>query len=271
MRKLDRLGWAAGTTVQAYGVRIGLRTNQPEVLEQLTAILPPGWKAARGRTVERIFSLYVGGPGPRPGQRKFHLAYSDFNRIARSHELPEVLETLASELQLYVAEHAKQRVFIHAGVVGWRGQAIVIPGSSMSGKSTLVEALVCAGAEYYSDEYAVLDAAGLVYPFPKLPQRRDPETFRQTGFTVESVGGTMGTRPLPVGTVIISQYEPEATWRPRSLSAGRGVLALMAHAVAARHAPERVLPTLTRLAYRAAILKGSRGEARQLVSALLQA
>lgn len=271
MRKLDRLGWAAGTTIQAYGVRIGLRTNRPEALEQLTAILPPGWKLARGRTVERIFSLYVGGAGARAGQRTFHLAYADFDRIARSRELPDVVEALASELQLYVAEHAKRYVFIHAGVVGWRGHAIVIPGSSMSGKSTLVEALVRAGAEYYSDEYAVLDAAGCVHPFPKLPQRRDPETFRQTTFTVESVGGKIGTRPLPVGTVIISQYDPAATWRPRALSAGRGILALMAHAVAGRHAPERVLPTLTQLAHRAVILKGSRGEAEQLVSALLQA
>lgn len=271
MRKLDRLGWAAGMTVQAYGVRIGLRTNQPEALERLTEILPPGWKAARGQTVERIFSLFVGGPGPRPGQRKFHLAYSDFDRIARSHELSDVIETLASELQLYVAEYAKRRVFIHAGVVGWRGQAIVIPGSSMSGKSTLVEELVRAGAEYYSDEYAVLDETGRVHPFPKPPQRRDPATFRQTGFTVESVGGTVGNRPLPVGTVLISQYEPEAMWRPRPLSAGRGLLALMAHTVSARHAPERVLPTLTQLANRATILKGSRGEARQLVAALLEA
>jgi len=271
MRKLDRLGWAAGTTVQAYGVRIGLRTNRPEALAQLTAILPPGWKAARGRTVERLFSLYVGGAGERAGQRKFHLAFSDFDRIARARELPDVLDALASDLQLYVAEHARRRVFIHAGVVGWRGQAIVIPGDSMSGKSTLVEALVRAGAEYYSDEYAVLDAAARVHPFPKLPQRRDPATFRQTAFTVESVGGTIGTRPLPVGTVIISQYDPDATWRPRPLSAGRGILALLAHAVAARHAPERVLPTLTQLAHRAVILKGARGEARQLVSALLQA
>jgi len=270
MRKLDRLGWAAGMTVLAYGVRIGLRTNQPEALEKLTAILPPGWKTARGRTVERVFSLFVGGPGPRPGQRKFHLGYSDFDRIARSFELSEVIEAMASEIQLFVAERAKRRVFIHAGVVGWRGQAIIIPGSSMSGKSTLVEALVRAGAEYYSDEYAVLDAEGRVHPFPKSPQRRDPVTYRQTSFTVESVGGVTGARPLPVGAVIVTRYEPGVVWRPHALSAGRGVLALMAHAVAARQSPELVLPALTQLANRATILKGSRGEALQLVAALLK-
>lgn len=271
MRKLDRLGWAAGMTVQAYGVRFGLRTNQPDALARLTAVLPPGWKAARGQTVERLFSLFVGGPGPRPGQRKFHLGYSDFDRIARSHELKEVVETLASDIQLYVAERAKRRVFIHAGVVGWRGQAIIIPGNSMSGKSTLVEALVRAGAEYYSDEYAVLDESGRVHPFPKPPQRRDSETYRQTEFSVESVGGRLGTRPLPVGTVILSQYEPQAVWRPRPMSAGRGVLALMAHTVSARHAPERALPALTQLANNATILKGARGEAGQLIAALLEA
>ena len=43
-------------------------------------------------------------------------------------------------------------------IVTWgRGRAIVIPGRTFSGKSTLVAELVRAGATYYSDEYAVED------------------------------------------------------------------------------------------------------------------
>jgi uridine kinase len=41
---------------------------------------------------------------------------------------------------------------------------IAIPGRSFSGKTSLVTALVRAGAVYYSDEFAVIDRDGLVRP-----------------------------------------------------------------------------------------------------------
>jgi hypothetical protein len=66
-----------------------------------------------------------------------------------------------------VAENARRWIFVHAGVVAWRGQAIVIPGATQSGKTSLVAALVRAGAEYFSDEYAVFDARGRVHPLPR--------------------------------------------------------------------------------------------------------
>ena len=56
---------------------------------------------------------------------------------------------------------------MHAGVVGWNGRALLLPGRTLSGKTTLVAELLRAGATYYSDELAVLDARGRVHPFPK--------------------------------------------------------------------------------------------------------
>jgi predicted ATPase len=44
-----------------------------------------------------------------------------------------------------VATEAPRRVFVHAGVVGWKGQAILVPGRSYSGKTTLIAALMKAG------------------------------------------------------------------------------------------------------------------------------
>ncbi len=60
------------------------------------------------------------------------------------------IETAARELESrihhYVAASTEVAVFVHAGVVcDWRGRATVIPGSSHSGKSTLVAALVSQG------------------------------------------------------------------------------------------------------------------------------
>src|SRR5579862_5116240 len=156
MQKLDRLGWAAGICFRSYGVRIGIRTNTPEVLDRLPPLLPPGWKPGTSPIVDVLYSLKVGSGKP-ARIRQYHLLYSGPRRVARSLELEELFEPLESDLQALVAGAARRRVFVHAGVVGWKGQAIVIPGRSYSGKTLLVAALVRAGATYYSDEYAVLD------------------------------------------------------------------------------------------------------------------
>src|SRR5207249_4859741 len=165
MQRIDRLVWAAGIRFVAYGVRIGIRTNDPEILDEVGDALPPGWKPARSPVVERLYSV-VGG-GVRANGRSYSTLYADAARLVRTPDLPRLLHELESDLSLYVATEARRRVFVHAGVVGWRGKAILLPGSSLSGKSTLVAELVRAGATYYSDEYAVLDAQGRVFPFAR--------------------------------------------------------------------------------------------------------
>ncbi len=186
MVKIDRLVWAAGMTLTAYGVRIGIRANSPEVLERLTEYLPPAWEPSSSALVDQLYSLVVGGPDPRPGIRRFHLLYAGAARLARTHLLTEVLERFGSDLQLYTAEMAPNRLFVHAGVVGWQGKAILLPGRSYSGKSTLVAALLQAGATYYSDEYALLDARGRVHPYPKPLSLRSPTGEPPRQYTAET-------------------------------------------------------------------------------------
>ena len=77
-----------------------------------------------------------------------------------------------SLLRVAVGEYAVDRVFLHAGVVGWRGKAIIIPADSFKGKSTLVAELVRNGATYFSDEFAVVDANGLVRRMENGPDPR---------------------------------------------------------------------------------------------------
>jgi hypothetical protein len=268
MRKIDRLGWAAGLVFSSYGVRVGLRVNDPLALELLKERLPPGWKPSAARVVERLYSLFV-GKSSKPGVRRFHLLYGDIARLGRTVNLEELLEAFESDLQLYVAEAARRRVFIHAGVVGWRGQAILIPGRSYSGKTTLVAELVRRGATYYSDEYAVMDEHGRVHPFPRPLQIREAETARQKKYEVEEFGGRAGRKPLPVGLVVVSRYKAAARWRPRSLSAGQGVLELLANTVSARSNPEAALQALHRAVRGTPIIKGARGEASEIAPRIL--
>lgn len=275
MEKIDRLGWAAGISFISHGVRVGVRVNDSEALSLLQDYFPPGWKHASSEVVERLYSFVVGDRGldgaqSRRGVRRFNLLYGDILKLARTRDFEEALESFASDLQLHVAAEARRRVFVHAGVVGWKGRAVLIPGRSYSGKTQLVAELVRAGAIYYSDEYAVLDARGRVHPYARPLQIRDAETGKQKRQPVEMLDGRAGVKPLPVGLVVLSTYKAGARWQPRPLSAGQGILEMLVQTVSARRQPERVLSVLRRAAQEALILKGARGEARQTASAILK-
>jgi hypothetical protein len=239
-------------------------------LELVQDYFPPGWKSVSSPVVERLYSLILGGAAKREGVRRFNLLYADIARLARTSNLDEALDAFQSDLHLHVATAARQRVFVHAGVVGWKGQALLLPGRSYTGKTTLIAELVKAGATYYSDEYAVLDERGRVHPFPRALQIRETETGKQKRYEVEELGGQAGTKPLPVGLVVVSRYKLASKWRPRQLSAGQGLLELLANTVAARSQPQKALAALEQVARRALILKSVRGEAGEMVAPLLK-
>ena len=244
--------------------------NAPEAMDRIAALLPPGWKPADSPEVERLYSLIVGGEGPRPNVRRFNLLYVNAMRMARSMDLDPVISNLESDLQLHIAEQARRRLFVHAGVVGWRGQAIVIPGRSFSGKTSLVAALVRAGATYHSDEYAVLDARGRVHPFPTPLSIREGADARGKKYPIEELGGRPGVGPLPVGMVAITAYREGARWRPRQVPPGRAVLALLAYTVPARRRPRAAISRLRKAISNALVLKGVRGEAEEMAESLLR-
>jgi hypothetical protein len=80
---------------------------------------------------------------------------------------------LDSQIRIHVGAHASDWTFVPAGVVALGRRALVIPGESFSGKSTLVRALVERGTAYYSDEYAV--HRGRARP-PVPPALADPHS-----------------------------------------------------------------------------------------------
>ena len=270
MKKVDRLGWAAGFSLRSYGVRIGVRSNDLAALARVLEILPGEWEKANLPVVDRLYSILVGGDSARLNVRRFSLLYGDHFRLARDLDLDTVLEAFNSDLRLFIAEFATHRVFVHAGVVAWKGNAIVIPGRSFSGKSTLVAEFIRAGATYYSDEYAVFDSRGRVHPFRKPLELRQNSNQTQSKIDLSEIGGHSGTKPLGVGMVLMTQFKEGARWRPRKLTAGRGVLQLLFNTVSARRNPQMALETLERVAAQAEVLKGVRGQASDVVPAVLK-
>jgi hypothetical protein len=244
----------------SYGVHI-LVQAPTEWLPQVTGALPPGWRGSTRATPQRVYQF----SGEAPGQ---YTLCGDGTELARSPDLGHTLKAFESDSRLFIAEQTRTRVFLHAGVVGWRGRAILIPGRTYSGKTTLTAALVRAGATYFSDEYAVLDARGWVHPYPKPLSMRDAVTGVQTDLPVESLGGSAAKKPLPVGLVLACTYEAGAVWRPRTLTPAQGLLALADNAIAIRRSPRRVLRTLREVMVSAATVRGQRGNVEAVVDYL---
>jgi hypothetical protein len=228
--------------------------------------VPPGFRPSRSRLVDRLYSVVRGTVGN--GRfRRFHLVHADGAPIARTLDEGAALRALQRDLRLFVAERARGRVFVHAGVVASRGKALLVPGRSFSGKSRLVAALVNAGATYYSDEYAVLDRRGRVHPFPTPLSLRPCEDIFEAPHPSRL---RPGRRPLPVGLVVLSEYRPGARPRFRRLSPGNGVLALLAHTVPARPRPAEALAALRNAVAHAPVVRATRGEAEAFAAALLR-
>jgi hypothetical protein len=264
MKKFDDLTWAEGIYFVAYGARIGIRTNTPQILERLVKLLPPGWKYSTRAQLDAVYSVWVASNAiDQP-----HLLYAGSRRVVRSHDLDEVIDILESWLHLNVALHARRRLFVHAGVVAWRGEAIIIPGRSWSGKTSLVEALVREGATYYSDEYAVLDTSGRVHPYIRPLRVREGGDKRKL-CPLEELGGSVGTKSSPVGLVVVTTYKRGAQWRPKPISPGEALLRLLDNTVVARTRTRFGLPILQRVVLGATAVKGNRGEAQDMVRSLL--
>jgi hypothetical protein len=266
---LDRLGWADGLAFESHGARLGIRVSDPGVMERLANRLPPRSCGVRRPVVDDLYSLVVGDAPGSEGKRS-HALYSSAKLVARSRTLDDVLDALENALHVSVALRARRGLFVHAGVVAWHGKAIVIPGRSMSGKSSLVKALVDAGATYYSDEFAVIDRKGRVHPYAKPLSLRPSACGATRKVTVESLGGRAGTGPLRVGMIVAARFEAGAHWRPRRLSPGEALLAMLDNTVLARVRPRLALTTLKAAVPGALALKGRRGEATEVAERLLR-
>jgi hypothetical protein len=257
----ERVVDTAALAFEAFGVRTAVEASSPELLERVHAVLPPGSVRCDGEEVARTFSIRVQELGT------YAIAVEGIV-MSQGLDLELALGVLDSQLRTSIAIDAPEVVFIHAGVVAHGDGVIVLPGRSFSGKTTLVAALVEAGATYYSDEFAVIDRSGLVHPYAKPLSLRGTD-YRQKEHSVESLGGVAGRDPLPIRAVVVTSYRAGAEWRPKRLSHGEGAMALLANAVAARDHPREVMGVLPRALEAAVVIESERGEAASVVPSLL--
>lgn len=260
-----------GSSFVCYGVRIGLRASSADGLEALKGWLPRAGKPSRAAVVQGLYSLILGGAGPRSRVKRFHVLYRDAQRLARSLDLDEIRRAFDRDTSMLIGEVASRRVFVHAGVVGFKGGAVVVPGRSFSGKTTLIQALVALGGVYYSDEYAVLDARGRVFPWAEpLSIRPDGSRKPAESHSPDSLGIVAGRSSLPVRLVVLTSFVKGRRFRPRRVTPGGGTLGLLEHTLPARKRPRAALLALTSAVSRAQVIRGVRGEASDAARAIVR-
>jgi hypothetical protein len=249
--------------LECHGARIGIRTALPGGCAQLARHLPPGWS----RTAEAADAWYSLGIDPDSGTHRLACGAQE---VASGERLDEVLETLESSLHFEVAQRAPHRLFVHAGVVGWRGRTLVLPGRSRSGKTTLVEALLRAGATYFSDDYAVIDPQGNVHPYPRALSIRVGGSTAPRRVPAEELGSPTAGEPQPLGLIATTNYRLGARWQPRDLTSAEALMALLANTVVARLRPAFALDVLGAAVAGTPALAGDRGEAVDTAVRLLE-
>ncbi|MCA1626063.1 MAG: hypothetical protein LC768_16440 [Acidobacteria bacterium] len=255
--------------IEVYGVKICIKSNRKsffeEIKKQLYKTIPVKFETVADQISEYIFYLNA------VENNLYEFCVNDEN-LGKATKAT-ILEVFDSKLRITIAEFAVSKVFLHAGVVEWKGKAIIIPANSLQGKTTLVTELVKKGALYYSDEYAVIDENGFVHPFPKMLSLRGiVDKHTQVDYAVETLGGRAGSERIPVGLFLLTGFElgwKPKRWKPKFLTAGQGILEIIPHVISIRNNTKFAIKTLNKVAKRAIIVKSKRGEAKEFADLLI--
>lgn len=254
---------------ESFGVRIRVESTDAELLSRAELVV----KRALAGNITIIENT------PRP-EFSFGLTrsasgelmlYRDGELLAQNAVEFPLLRYFNAMVRIRVAEFAVGKIFLHSGAVAIGGRGLILPGNSYSGKSTLVSELIKRGAEYYSDEYAVLDEAGLNYPFPRDISLRDSNGGRTnvTDSPPESFGASVGSAAVPVRMVLITGYEEGAIWQPELLTHGQGIFELIPFTIPLKNNAEFSLRVLKNSLSRAIIARSPRGDSTKFAEIIL--
>jgi len=249
----------------AYGVKLELRIPDA-LLSQLTWPIVPGAEFARQGPPDAVLTVQAGRSVE--GEACYEVVENGAV-ISSLSGVEAAVGAVESWAQLTVATLAKGLVFVHAGVVRWKDRAIVVPGRSLTGKSTIVLSFVERGAGYHSDEYAIFDSEGQVHPYWRLPKLRVAYEQKAAGSLLGATLRGAPPEPVPLGWVLMSRYEAASRWRPRRLSCGETLLGLLDNTVPLRRRPEESVKVLAKAVKNAEGFEGLRGEAADFADQVL--
>jgi hypothetical protein len=158
---------------------------------------------------------------------------------------------------------------IHAGAVAFGKRALLMPGSTHAGKSSMVAELLRCGATLLSDEYALIDDAGFVHSYPRSVLRRDSRGL-QSPVLPEELGSSFAAGPVPVRWILALEFKPESDWEVQEVPQGETLMTLLKNTPHPLAESPEMVDFFMRAVSGARCYRGYRGDARQAADRILE-
>jgi len=226
-----------------------------------------------------------------PGSAAGTLRLTQGGQILNAQDGPGAIGAhLTSDAARQIAERTSGGLLLHSAAVAWNGRAVVLPGASGAGKTTLCAHLVQRGLSYLTDELAMMsfreDAAATVEGFcrpmaikpgawPSL--EIDLATDADAGDSLVTSDGyfvrperlnSSAVRTATVHAFVFPRRAPREAAALRRLTKAEAALALLANLVNARNLPEHGLALVTRLAKTIPAFEAVYTDAREMAPAV---
>lgn len=164
-----------------------------------------------------------------------------------------------------VIHHLKSFYAVHAGAVLIEGRALILPGKTHAGKSSLVAELLRRGASHFSDEYAIIDKQGRTQAYPRPLLLRNGQPLQSLALP-EELNAEFATQPAQVGWILAVDYVPGGVWRIREMPQAEAVMLLLCNTPHEMEQSPGMIDFFLRVAANAACYAGTRGDAVEAAS-----
>ena len=242
------------------GVAILIETDSRELLAYLGRFFSP-WIVSSARGHEAgCFSIRGAGDRPR--------LWLNTAFICEAKDWDALFGVLLHEIESIVIRQVRGVAVVHAGAAVFGKAGVLLPGSSRSGKTSLVREIIRQGGEYFSDEYALIDAQGAVHPFLRPLMVRGEKGVVPT--PAREIEATIGSAPRIPTFNFFLQYDPRARFKICEIDQSTALLRLLAHTPHRMDQEPSPIPAFCAAARWARNFEGVRGEADEAAAAIAE-
>ncbi len=201
-------------------------------------------------------------------ESQFRLYVND-SQVSASGELMSLVPDLIQRIDQTIVSSLKTLRAVHAGAVRLGDRVLLLPGYSHSGKSRIVAELLRRGANYFSDEYALVDDEGRIHAYPRPLLLRNGSPNRIPVLVQEHrIQGASAA--APVGWIMELQYHVDCAWHVSTVGQGEGLLMLLRHTPHVLAEAPDLLGRFQRVAAGAKCFTGRRMDAERAVDEILR-
>lgn len=250
-------------TVRVYNCSIVIEAPGSEVCSILDRFILPSLPRMEGTVANPDIRVRVVQEG-----EQLHLSIQDF-LVKSASKAKDLIVPLIKVLDDEVVARLDPLRAIHSGAVLWGDRAVLLPGSTHSGKSSLVAELVRRGATYFSDEFALIDPEGWVHPYPRPLLLRNGLP-RQVPVLPGEFNASVGNAPARVGWIFALRYHSDSGWDVAMMPQGEAVITLLKNTPHFLVETPGMLESFERAAAGARCYAGERPDAVQSVDEILR-